>query len=379
MALNIPMPSNDRSGLFKGLLYGDQTRHSRNQLEQQKLEHQDSHAIQMQQQARLAELQPYVIEQYKQQAAKHPYIIAQYEQAQQLAPLERQYKMSQINNLISEQAQREFDQEFVQKFMNGQNGPQGMPGQPDMQQPMPQPNGGPPGMVVGAPRTPSMGNVPPPSMEQLQNGFGGQAMHPILAAKMKKLTGWDPNELSPEQKRMTEIKQFREKEEIKKQMKGEADLASPTKATVTSNQSVITASNNIIPQIEHLKKMEIPYAGTGAITSPDKYAKYEAQSNAIADGLMAAFGWPKTDQALQMAKQMVKRKPLESEGSYKARLNEIIGELKHRRASAHELLSSSKVKPNSHGEMLMGRINGQEVKIHPSKREIFIEQGGELL
>jgi hypothetical protein len=365
MPLNIPMPSLDRSGLFEGLLHGHQRQDRQRQMEMQQKHHEDTHAIQLQQQARLAELQPYVIEQYKQKAAMHPFIMDQYRQAQALAPLERQLKMAQINAAISEQAQKEFDQNFVKQFMGGQGSPMQQPGvQMPGQQPMPQP---------GQP------NVAPPSMEQIQQGFSGQAMHPVLAAKMKKLTGWDPNEQTPEQKRAADIQQFREKEEIKKSMKGEADLSAPTKATITANQSVITAANNIIPQIEQLKKMEIPYAGSGAITSPDKYAKYEAQSNAIADGLMAAFGWPKTDQALQMAKQMVKRKPLESETSYKARLNEVIGELKHRRTSAHELLSNSKVKPNAQGEMLKGRINGKEVTVHPSRRELFMQQGGELL
>lgn len=180
-----------------------------------------------------------------------------------------------------------------------------------------------------------------------------------------------------EQKRQMALQTFREKEEIKKELKGQADLTAPTKATITANQSVISAANNIIPQIEHLKKMDIPFAKTGAITSPDKYAKYEAQSNAIADGLMAAFGWPKTDQALQMAKQMVKRKPLESEDSYKTRLNEIISELKNRRAASNELLSSSKVKPKD--QMIRGILNGKEMEIHPSKKNLFIKNGGELL
>ena len=51
-----------------------------------------------------------------------------------------------------------------------------------------------------------------------------------LAAKMKKLTGWDPNEQTPDQKRAAEIQQFREKEEIKKQMKGGADLTGADKS-----------------------------------------------------------------------------------------------------------------------------------------------------
>jgi hypothetical protein len=366
MALNIPMPNLDRNGIFEGLIAGNQIRDRRRQMEMEQKHHENTYAIQQQQQARLAELQPYLIDEYKQKAALQPFIIQKYQEAQQLAPLERQLKMAQINSAISEQAQKEFDQNLIKQFMYGQSGQMG--GQPN---PMEAPEQEPMGQ--------SQPTMAPPSMAQIQQGFGGQQIHPALAAKMKKLTGWDPNELTPEQKRASDIQQFREKEEIKKQMKGEVNLSAPTRATVTANQSVITAANNIIPQIEQLKKLSIPYAGSGALTSPDKYAKYEAQSNAIADGLMAAFGWPKTDQALQMAKQMVKRKPLESENSYKTRLGEVVKELQHRRTSAHDLLSNSKVKPNSQGQMLKGRINGKEVTIHPSRRELFMEQGGELL
>jgi hypothetical protein len=380
MALNIPMPNLDRNGIFEGLVAGNQIRDRRRQMEMEQKHHENTYAIQQQQQARLAELQPYLIDEYKQKAALQPFIIQQYQQAQQLAPLERQLKISQINAVISEQAQKEFDQNLIKQFMYGQSGAQPNPIQAPAQEPT-----NPMQMPGQAPGQVPMGQgqgqptMAPPSMEQLQQGFGGQQMHPIVAARLKKLTGWDPNELTPEQKRASDIQQFREKEEIKKQMKGEVNLSAPTRATVTANQSVITAANNIIPQIEQLKKLSIPYAGSGALTSPDKYAKYEAQSNAIADGLMAAFGWPKTDQALQMAKQMVKRKPLESENSYKTRLGEVVKELQHRRTSAHDLLSNSKVKPNSQGQMLKGRINGKEVTIHPSRRELFMEQGGELL
>jgi len=149
------------------------------------------------------------------------------------------------------------------------------------------------------------------------------------------------NQQTPDQKSQAELQKFIQKEEIKKQMKGEEDLSKPTKAVITQNQNIVNSANNIIPQIKQLQSLKIP--NQLANISPNQNQKYIAQSNAIADGLMSAFGWPKTDQALHMAKSMVQRGKFESEDAYKKRLNGLIGELEDRRKSAHNVLKSSKV------------------------------------
>jgi hypothetical protein len=55
MALNIPMPSLDRSGLFEGLIAGNQVKDRRQQMQQQWQQHLQDLAIKQQQQQRLAE------------------------------------------------------------------------------------------------------------------------------------------------------------------------------------------------------------------------------------------------------------------------------------------------------------------------------------
>lgn len=331
MPLNIPMPSLDRSGLFEGLLHGHQRQDRQRQMEMQQKHHEDTHAIQQQQQARLAELQPYVIDQYKQNAAMHPFIMEQYKLAQALAPLERQWKIAQINAAISAQAQKEFDQNFVKQFMGGQMGGQGSPmQQPGVQmpgqQPMPQP---------GQP------NVAPPSMEQLQQGFGGHNVHPVVAAKMKKLSGWDPNEQTPDQKRASDLQQFREKEEIKKQMKGEEDLTKPTKAVITQQQNIVAAGNNLISQLKKLQTVKSPNA-IGYI-SPGDRAKYLTEVGKAADTLMTTYKWLGIESSLDMAKQMTTRQLGEKDAQYAARLKGLEEEAIERVKNAQDILKSNKI------------------------------------
>jgi hypothetical protein len=339
MPLNIPMPSLDRSGLFEGLLHGHQRQDRQRQMEMQQKHHEDTHAIQQQQQARLAELQPYVIEQYKQKAAMHPFIMEQYKQAQALAPLERQLKMAQINAAISEQAQKEFDQNFVKQFMGGQMGGQGSPmHQPGVQMPgqqsMPQ---------AGQP------NVAPPSMEQLQQGFGGHNVHPVVAAKMKKLSGWDPNEQTPDQKRQAEMQQFQEKEKFKADQKRNIDLTEVTPANRTAAQKVIVAANEVRPLLAQLIATDVPGAKTG-VFSPEQQALANSIKNLSADDLMAIFSLPKDQHSSKMVEQMVTRQPFEGIDAYRKRLKWLDGRIEHKEKGASHLLKSGKVAAVNHEE-----------------------------
>jgi len=331
MPLNIPMPSLDRSGLFEGLLHGHQRQDRQRQMEMQQKHHEDTHAIQQQQQARLAELQPYVIEQYKQKAAAHPYIMEQYKQAAQLAPLERQYKMAQINNAISEQAQREFDQNFVKQFMGGQMGGQGSP----MQQPAAQM----PGQQSGMPQGQGQPMVAPPSMEQIQQGFGGQNMHPALAAKMKKLTGWDPNELSPEQKDAKNLELFKKKEEYKKNQ----DLSKPTTATVTKQQSIISGGNAAKYNLKILKSLPSPVHFGDFSFSPDDFADYEGAVETLLDNLLEVRGLTGTSENKQAARKEISRRDRESDKNYQNRLDRLDKEIDHRMKLASDINANKKV------------------------------------
>lgn len=89
MALNIPMPSNDRSGLFKGLLYGDQTRQAREQLQQDWQKHLEDMEIKQIQQARLAE-------ELEMQRQLHPFALHEAQQKEQRAPAQFDLLRAQI-------------------------------------------------------------------------------------------------------------------------------------------------------------------------------------------------------------------------------------------------------------------------------------------
>lgn len=332
----IPMPTLDRSGLFEALVAGNQRKDKLKQMEQEWQQHLRNAAIREQQEERLRALQPYQIANYEHQAAMHPleFLAKQQQilQAQQMGPLQVQNMQAQTDYHKAQAEDLANQQRMIDQFMNSQGGQQQQPpmqGQPQT-----------PVMKGGQQMTP---RVEGPTQEQIQQAFTKPRVHPAVAAAVKKKFGYDPNELTEDEKSQKRMAEFREKEAIKLQNKGELDLTMPTKAVITANQNVITAANNIIPQIQELKKMSIPNQLVNI--SPDQNQKYLGTSNAVADGLMAAFGWPKTDQALSMAKQMVRRGKLESEDAYKKRLDGLIGELEHRRKASNEILNASKVKP----------------------------------
>lgn len=148
---------------------------------------------------------------------------------------------------------------------------------------------------------------------------------------------------TPEEKREADLQLFRDKEAIKKQMKGEADLTAPTKATTTLNQGIVNAANNILPQIKELEKFDVPHQSFNKL-SPTQQQKYLGITNSIADGLMSAYALPRTDQSLHMVKQMVQRGNWESLAGYKKRLKELTKEVEDRRDAASNVLNRGKVK-----------------------------------
>lgn len=153
-----------------------------------------------------------------------------------------------------------------------------------------------------------------------------------------------------EEKKQTRLQEFMEKENIKRQNKVEEDLSKPTKAVITANQNIVNAVNNVIPQIEGLKKIKTPNVLTGKYSDPDVYADYEAATDSVADSLMASFKWLGIQASLEMAKGMTKRKLRESETAYHKRLDKLIDELKMRQKNAYEVYSGSNVKPNERPE-----------------------------
>jgi hypothetical protein len=373
----IPLPGNGAEALQRGVEHGTSAFANllgqgiqRAQMHQAHAHHQDTHAIQQQQQARLAELQPYVIEQYKQQAAAHPYIIEQYKQAAALAPYEQQRKIAEINNFVSQQAQREFDQNFVKQFMGGQMGGQGSP----MQQPAAQI----PGQQSGMPQGQGQPMVAPPSMQQIQQGFGGQQTHPALAAKMKKLTGWDPNELSQEQKDANSLELFKKKEEYKK----DQDLNKPTTATVTKQQSIISGGNAAKHNLKRLKSLSAPIHFGDYSFSPNEYADYEGAVESLLDNLLEVRGLSGTSENKQAARKEISRRDRESEANWKKRLDILDKEIDHRMKLASDINKTKKVEPQheSNSGMLKGvDASGQKWEVKPEDKEGFMKAGGKIL
>lgn len=152
--------------------------------------------------------------------------------------------------------------------------------------------------------------------------------------------------ISQEEIRENKLNEFRDKEKIKQEMKGEENLSKPTKAVITTNQNIVNAVNNVVPQLKALKNIKTPNLATGKITDPDTYALYESSTDATADSLMAAFKWLGIQASLDMAKNMTKRKPLESDSAYHHRIDELVKELEMRGRNAEKVFSGSKVELN---------------------------------
>lgn len=171
--------------------------------------------------------------------------------------------------------------------------------------------------------------------------FSALKNNPMLRGFFKKKFGFDPLAQTDDDKRLQKMQDQMALINYRNQIKNTADLTKPTSKTISANQSVVTAANNIIPQIESLAKMDIP--GQLVNMSPNLQRSYVAKANAIADGLMAAFGWPKTNEALEMAKEMVKKGTFETNSNYVKRLEGLVEEIKQRRTQAEGVLKSSKV------------------------------------
>jgi hypothetical protein len=266
MATRIPLPGNGGEALQKGVesgtnLWQQMLGHgiTQGRMHQQGQQFEKSHALAQQVENRHQELQPFLINQYKMEAAKHPYIIDQYKQAAALAPIERKYKLAQIDDFLSQVAERQADQTLLQQFMNNQGGQTSGDPMQNMEQQQAQPSMGPvPQSPMGFPQQERQmsQNVAPPSLGQIQQGFGQKA-HPYVAARLKKKFGYDPNEETPEEKAAQRISEFKEKEDYKYEKK-KKDMTEVTPATRNEAQRIITATNSIVPLLNDLISMDIP-------------------------------------------------------------------------------------------------------------------------
>jgi hypothetical protein len=320
MAFNIPLPpANFGSGLMEALAQGRATKHNRDQLAQQWKKHLDDVRIAEMQQQRLAE-------QFEMEKQLHPYKIAAYEQQASLAPFQHQLMQAKIQSALAnaQKGTPEYEANRIQALMNAFGGQTGQ--------------GGEPLNIPGEQQT----NVAPPSMEQVKRGL------------MKKALGYDIFAPTEEQKRAQKLQDFEDRERKKLEIKGADDYTKPTKAVITTNQNIVNAVNNVVPQIEAIKKLKTPNVITGAFTDPDTNADYQAATDAAADSLMASFKWLGIQASLDMAKNMTKRKFRESEGAYHKRLDSLIKELKMRSKHANDVIKNNKVESHFENEDPLG-------------------------
>lgn len=120
------------------------------------------------------------------------------------------------------------------------------------------------------------------------------------------------------------------------------DANAPTKAVITQNQQVSQAVDTLIPQIDELIKLDVPFqgGGVGTLFSPDKQRAYEATTAAITDQILAAFNLPKSNESIHLVKNMVEKGFNESDEAYHSRLKNLKNELVKRKQSALKVSSA---------------------------------------
>jgi len=349
----IPLPSQPGDAFLKGaetgssmftrimqpILQRQQMAMQQQQMEQQQQQHLRNAAIREQQEARLGQMMPYQIKNMlaqishrEQQGANAQQEMQlkqrQMNQADQMMPIQIQNMQSQADFNKAKSRDMEMNQQLISQFMNQQGGQQDPSVQAGFQQN--------PFMQESDMQDPSM---QAPSREQLQEGFGGQKINPMMASAIKKRFGFDPNALIEEEnKRERSI-----------------DLTRPTQSTITRAQKSITAANDIIPQIEQLMNADNPSTLLNLPTGD--MSKYKARTALLKDKLLSAFSLPQTDKALKEVDLMVSRGKYENAESYKERLGELLGEVRTARDNANQVLNASKVAPLGDSSGDRGAIN----------------------
>lgn len=188
-----------------------------------------------------------------------------------------------------------------------------------------------------------MQQAAPPPMEAVKKGFSG--LTGPQAAFVKSQLGYDAFAETPQQEQARKLNEFKEKERIKLENKQNIDRTKPTQAIITQNQNIVAAVNNLIPQIEKIKKLETPNLLTGKFTDANTYSTYKTETDKAADSLMSAFKWLGIEASLDMAKDMTKRMPRESDKNYHARLDSLLEEMLERQKNAYNIYKGGEVKP----------------------------------
>lgn len=144
-----------------------------------------------------------------------------------------------------------------------------------------------------------------------------------------------------------------------------SDEAPLTTANITKQQGIISSIDNTLPVIDEILKLDKskkgnfeyePYPrssgvipGLGWIPGyQSKSANYEAMVSSALDTLLGAYGLPKTNEGIETVKKQLLIGHGETDTAYKKRLQNLIEDLKRRRAYSQNLIKkSNKIQPVS--------------------------------
>ena len=111
----------------------------------------------------------------------------------------------------------------------------------------------------------------------------------------------------------------------------------PSKASITANQKIIQSIDNAIPVIDDLLSGDAPGQLIGKYLHPDAQAAYEAKTATLTDSLVGALKLPQTNESINLVKKTTSAGILESDQSYRKRLNALKKDLMERRKKAAEV------------------------------------------
>ncbi len=182
-------------------------------------------------------------------------------------------------------------------------------------------------------------------INQLANAFGGDNQNQTIQENsgvsndirnqlIRKALGLPAQ--TPQEKMAQDLELYRQKI----QLKGSGDVPKtaagdvPTTATVTANQKVIGAIDNVLPLIEDLEKYHAPGQLLSKYLKPDAQATYESKVGTIVDSLVGALKLPQVKESLNIVDKIVGKRPFESDKSYLKRLAALKTDLIERRKRA---------------------------------------------
>lgn len=165
-------------------------------------------------------------------------------------------------------------------------------------------------------------------INSLANAFGGD--NNLKNSLIRKSLGL--SEMSPQDAIERQLDIYKRKQQLKNS--GEV----PTTATITANQKVSSAIENVLPLIGELEGLEkggnVPGQFVGRYFNPDEQANYEAKVGTIVDALVGALGLPKIEKSIGIVEKIVGKRPFESDKAYEKRLANLKTELGQRKARA---------------------------------------------